>query len=253
MVTVRRWLTIERTSDFQESGEFRARVLNDELDYQVAAIQQVADDLTRVLRLGATDSATDFELPAKELRKGAFLAFDATTGDPIAVVGLSGVAVSAVMEAVVGAATVEMARTALGLGGAAILNVDEAGGVQSYNASTLFADTAKALSAGFYNGSDHDYGEIAADGTLTIDLSGKAMAKASLPAAGSSSHTIAPDASRLGGQSILLTSGAGGSYTLLTPDFDKVFGVFNGSADKKHLLTGIMHEGFAVLYIEGVA
>lgn len=77
VVTVRRRLTIERTSDFQESGEFRARVLNDELDYQVAAIQQVADDLTRTLRLAATDVDADLELPQQAARADRIFAWDA--------------------------------------------------------------------------------------------------------------------------------------------------------------------------------
>lgn len=54
LVTLRRRLAVQRTSDFQETGEFRARVLNDELDYQTAAIQQVANDLERSVRLAAT-------------------------------------------------------------------------------------------------------------------------------------------------------------------------------------------------------
>ena len=35
LVTIMRYLTIERTSDFQEGGALRANVLNDELDYQI--------------------------------------------------------------------------------------------------------------------------------------------------------------------------------------------------------------------------
>ncbi|MBE0532759.1 MAG: hydrolase, partial [Rhodospirillales bacterium] len=54
LVTLRRRLAVQRTSDFQETGEFRARVLNDELDYQTAALQQVATDLERSVRLAAT-------------------------------------------------------------------------------------------------------------------------------------------------------------------------------------------------------
>src|SRR3989338_135946 len=49
VVTLRRRIAIQRTSDFQESGEFRAKVINDELDYQTAALQQVADDASRTI------------------------------------------------------------------------------------------------------------------------------------------------------------------------------------------------------------
>ncbi|MCK5546730.1 MAG: hydrolase, partial [Rhodospirillaceae bacterium] len=64
LVTLRRWLGISRTSDFQESGELRANVLNDELDYMIAALQQVAGETTRSLRLSPTDSAAQLELPS---------------------------------------------------------------------------------------------------------------------------------------------------------------------------------------------
>lgn len=83
LVTLRRRLAIQRTSDFQESGEFRSKVINDELDILTASLQQVNDDLERSLRLGATDTATSLELPDKSTRASKFLGFDAS-GDPIA-------------------------------------------------------------------------------------------------------------------------------------------------------------------------
>lgn len=95
-VTLRRRLTIQRTSDFQESGEFRAKVLNDELDYQTAAIQQVADDVTRVLSLPATDPEAGLVLPEKDLRKNGFLGFD-ENGTPVAMAGVTDVPVSVFM------------------------------------------------------------------------------------------------------------------------------------------------------------
>ena len=49
-VTLRRRLTVARNSDFQESGAFRAKVVNDELDFLTAALQQVADDLRRAVQ-----------------------------------------------------------------------------------------------------------------------------------------------------------------------------------------------------------
>ena len=69
-VTLRRQLAIQRTSDFQEGGEIRASVLNDELDYQTAALQQVSDDLRRSVRLGPTaPSSVDPTLPEAEADK----------------------------------------------------------------------------------------------------------------------------------------------------------------------------------------
>lgn len=81
VVTLRRRIAIQRTSDFQESGEFRAKVINDELDYQTAALQQVADDTGRTIRLAATDAAADLALPAKAVRAGKALGFD-SDGEP---------------------------------------------------------------------------------------------------------------------------------------------------------------------------
>jgi len=63
-VTLRRRIAIQRTSDFQEGGAFRAKVINDELDYQTAALQQVADDVALSVRRSPTSVSTaDLTLP----------------------------------------------------------------------------------------------------------------------------------------------------------------------------------------------
>jgi microcystin-dependent protein len=63
-VTLRRRMALARVSDFQTDGIIRAKTLNDELDYQVAAVQQVADDVARCLQRPFTsDSAADLSLP----------------------------------------------------------------------------------------------------------------------------------------------------------------------------------------------
>lgn len=85
LVTLRRRLAIARTSDYQEDGIIRAKVLNDELDYQTAALQQVADDAGRAVKrsfLGA--SAVDLTLPEPIAGKaiGWNAAGDALTNDP---------------------------------------------------------------------------------------------------------------------------------------------------------------------------
>lgn len=49
IVTIIRNLEIQRTSDFQESGAFRAKVINHELDYQVASLQQLDEKIGRTL------------------------------------------------------------------------------------------------------------------------------------------------------------------------------------------------------------
>lgn len=63
-LTLRRRVALERISDFQTDGIIRAKTLNDELDYQVAAVQQVADDLSRCLQRPFTSASTaDLSLP----------------------------------------------------------------------------------------------------------------------------------------------------------------------------------------------
>ncbi|MEO5337111.1 MAG: phage tail fiber protein [Magnetospirillum sp. WYHS-4] len=76
VVTLRRKLAIQRSTDFQESGDFRAKTINDELDRQTAFAQQVADDLGRSIRLGDTDVAATLTLPAKAARSMKIMAFD---------------------------------------------------------------------------------------------------------------------------------------------------------------------------------
>lgn len=75
-VTLVRRLTIARTSDFTTSGEFRAVAINDELDFQTVALQQVKDDLVRSIRLSKADDAAVLVLPDAALRAERAFAFD---------------------------------------------------------------------------------------------------------------------------------------------------------------------------------
>ncbi len=75
-VTLRRRMIIQRTTDFQESGPFRARVLNDELDYLTASIQQLETELERSVRLAPADADAETTLPEAARRAGRAMAFD---------------------------------------------------------------------------------------------------------------------------------------------------------------------------------
>lgn len=69
-VTLRRRLALQRVSDFQTDGLIRAKTLNDELDYQLAAVQQVADDVSRCVKRPFTSTSTvDLTLPEPEAGK----------------------------------------------------------------------------------------------------------------------------------------------------------------------------------------
>lgn len=78
-VTLRRDLTVARTTDFQSNGVLRARTLNDELDYQVAALQEVKEEIGSALRLDPSETGTTI-LPARAARANRLLGFDSTGG-----------------------------------------------------------------------------------------------------------------------------------------------------------------------------
>ncbi len=127
LVTLRRQMAIKRTTDFQESGEFRAKVINDELDIATAGLQQVETEAKRGLKLSATDPADTLTLPEKAARSSKFLGFDAN-GDAIAAAGSADtVTVSGFMATVVDDADAASARATLGLGTAAVKNTGTSG------------------------------------------------------------------------------------------------------------------------------
>ena len=80
VITIVRNLSIERTSDFQEGSTLRAKVLNDELDYQIACTQQIAENLNRsmVLPPYATDNDLDLTLPTPSAGKAIVWNSDGT-------------------------------------------------------------------------------------------------------------------------------------------------------------------------------
>ena len=80
IITIVRNLSIERTSDFQEGSTLRAKVLNDELDYQIACAQQIAENLNRsmVLPPYATDNDLDLTLPTPSAGKAIVWNSDGT-------------------------------------------------------------------------------------------------------------------------------------------------------------------------------
>lgn len=76
---------IQRTSDYTTGGDLFASTLNTDLDSLTIYTQQVAETAERGLKAPVVDP-TDIAmtLPAKDNRKGKVLAFDSTTGNPVA-------------------------------------------------------------------------------------------------------------------------------------------------------------------------
>ncbi|MBK8174271.1 MAG: hypothetical protein IPK66_02995 [Rhodospirillales bacterium] len=76
-VSLRRQMVMQRTTDFQESGPFRAKAINAELDNITSALQQLDADLARSIHLSPTDLDANLLLPDAASRAGKAIVFDA--------------------------------------------------------------------------------------------------------------------------------------------------------------------------------
>ena len=75
--------TIERTTDFTTGGPLFATSLNDEFDSLTIFAQQVLESNERAIKAPVTDPDTiDMTLPKDDDRKGKYLSFNASTGNP---------------------------------------------------------------------------------------------------------------------------------------------------------------------------
>jgi len=75
--------TIERTTDFTTGGPLFATSLNDEFDSLTIFTQQNKEEADRSIKAPVTDPDTiDMTLPKDDDRKGKYLSFNATTGNP---------------------------------------------------------------------------------------------------------------------------------------------------------------------------
>ncbi len=84
IITIKRELPIERISDYLEGGDFSAASINSELDYMIAALQQVKRENDVMLRYDDSETPGETVLPARNLRAHKALGFDGD-GNPIAV------------------------------------------------------------------------------------------------------------------------------------------------------------------------
>ena len=79
-VTLRRRMTVERATDFQDNGLLRARTLNDELDRLVAVLQEQREEIGAALRQDPGEVGGQMTLPLRGARANRLLGFD-SNGD----------------------------------------------------------------------------------------------------------------------------------------------------------------------------
>lgn len=79
---------IENTTHFPLTGNFNVEALNVALNRQTIFHQQLANKLSRTIRLADSDSGTGLTLPDAATRASKFLGFD-VSGNPIAAAGTS--------------------------------------------------------------------------------------------------------------------------------------------------------------------
>ena len=83
-VTIERRMPLERLTDYLEGGDFSAQSINTELDFLVAALQQVNRDQAAMLRYGEHETPGMVKLPDRVSRAGKALGFDGD-GNPVPV------------------------------------------------------------------------------------------------------------------------------------------------------------------------
>lgn len=84
VVMIERRMPLERLTDFIEGGDFSARAINNELDFLVAAIQQVGRDQAPMLRYTDDEEPANVTMPTKAQRANKVLGFDGD-GNPVGI------------------------------------------------------------------------------------------------------------------------------------------------------------------------
>ena len=83
-VRLERVVVLERTTDYQQNGDYLARVVNPDFDRLWMALQQFASSFSRVLRFPITDINPTTVLPPASARANNLLGFD-SLGNPVTV------------------------------------------------------------------------------------------------------------------------------------------------------------------------
>lgn len=83
-VILEREVVLERTTDYQQNGDFLARVVNPDFNRIWMALQQLLTGVTRSLKFPKTDVAPITELPGAAARADKLLSFD-SLGNPVVI------------------------------------------------------------------------------------------------------------------------------------------------------------------------
>ena len=80
-----------QTTDLTNQGGFYPSVITNAFDKLTILIQQLLGTVGRSIQIPMSDGGGGITLPGRDTRKGTILAFDATTGDPVAGPGIASV------------------------------------------------------------------------------------------------------------------------------------------------------------------
>lgn len=138
-LTIERELPLKQLTTLDNQGAFYPQSVEDALDYLMMVAQQLYDLNGRALVVPITDPIP-LALPSVDQRANQLLGFD-SNGNPI-VAQPSSALVSSAMQPVVSAATLALARAAMGLGNLSVLNAGGGLLTDSSFATVNFATSA---------------------------------------------------------------------------------------------------------------
>lgn len=148
-VRLERVVVLERTTDYQQNGDFLARVVNPDFDRIWMALQQIGAGFSRVMRFPKSDINPVTELPPAAARANKLLAFD-NLGNPSTALPVIGSATDLQM-ALFGPDGVTMVGNAVD---ARILASTAGPGLIGFDATKTTRDLLDLLYFGFVNIAD---------------------------------------------------------------------------------------------------
>lgn len=105
---------LSQTTDLTNGGGFAAQTVEDMVDKVVLMVQELVDVSARAVKVAETDDSGDVVLPAKSVRAGKLLGFDAVTGAPVALTTITGTLVTTFMATLLDDSDAATARATLG-------------------------------------------------------------------------------------------------------------------------------------------